>query len=352
MFFVEHLFERFAVRAPVVAYFAHEMRVARSIVGRLVVSARPPQVHFRRGRPILEHVGAVIRRTRQVRARGVELEEDAREHFAAHALLCGVDFKGVRIEEPVERLVVFVVARPEGDARVPAQPLDDRARFFFHRLCEGVVLRGRCARERKILPDEYSVFVAEIVEGVGFVYVAAPAAQHVAVEVGSHFERLFEVLRIAAVQGVERRPVRPFYIDFSAVDAELEFPLVAVFEHVRPLQSHGAQTDISGFRVENFPVGGEQANFEGIERAFAVSARPPELGVFYSDSVGREREFVGVHFLRPHRLSPERQFRLGRKFAELPARNRQPDARGADRLVFVRIGGDGHKKYVVDSRGL
>ena len=63
----------------------------------------------------------------------VELEEDAREVLAAYALLCGVDFKGVRLEEPVENLGrvseiiqtgsndVYVVKTPDGKEKpVPA----------------------------------------------------------------------------------------------------------------------------------------------------------------------------------------------------------------------------------------
>ncbi len=81
--------------------------------------------------------------------------------------------------EPVQRAEAFVVAAPDGDAGVIAQPLDlvgDLRPHVLQKVGRGGV---EGARKHEVVPDENALLVAEIIETVLLVLPAAPDADHV-----------------------------------------------------------------------------------------------------------------------------------------------------------------------------
>ncbi|MNC20915.1 hypothetical protein D3C75_688820 [compost metagenome] len=60
-----------------------------------------------------------------------------------------------------------------------AQSFDVVFGFFFHILKERLVPGIHTASEHKVLPDQQSVFITELIKNIFFIYTAAPNAQHV-----------------------------------------------------------------------------------------------------------------------------------------------------------------------------
>src|SRR4029079_2877030 len=98
----------------------------------------------------------------------------------AFALRRGEGFLEVDAVSPVAPSGLdFIVATPERDAWMIAEPLDLLGRFlanvFLYRRGAG----DNGATEHEVLPDENAELIADVVKVVGFVIAAAPMAHHV-----------------------------------------------------------------------------------------------------------------------------------------------------------------------------
>ena len=89
-----------------------------------------------------------------------------------------------RLLEPGQRADQFVVAAPDGDRRVRAEPSYLMIDLGAHLGEEIRRRRIEVAGEHEVLPDQQAELVAEIVEEILFVEAAAPHADHVHVGVG------------------------------------------------------------------------------------------------------------------------------------------------------------------------
>src|SRR5438067_10549604 len=117
----------------------------------------------------------------------------------------------------------LVVAAPDDDARMVAQPTDVIRRLLPHVSQERLVARIHAARKHELLPDEYAHLIAEIVEIIGLINPAAPDAQHIHVRVADGFDEL-TIARACDARGktVGRNPVAALGEDGHAVDYERE----------------------------------------------------------------------------------------------------------------------------------
>ena len=106
-----------------------------------------------------------------------------------------------------------------------AQLLHDRLGLGPHLRQEILGLRIDAAGKGEILPDHDAVLVAQVEEAVVLVDVAAPAADHVAAQVGEEPDSLFVPPGIAAVEGIERHPVGTLDHDRLAVDIDHEMAI-------------------------------------------------------------------------------------------------------------------------------
>ena len=167
----------------------------------------------------------------------------------------------------------FVVAAPDGDRRVVAQPLD----LFDGVVVEGVdvVGKNRVRIEPEIVPYHDAVLVAGFVEllvGGG----AQPVADHVEIHlfVQSYLGEVF--LAAAAEHVLRKSPVRTFDEDAAVVDPEVEHAVLGVV--VVFFQTEGYPLRVGGFAVD---LDGQVA---GVEVGFAVAVGPPQERI-----VDRER---------------------------------------------------------------
>ena len=276
-----------------IADLADEVGVGLHVEVAFEIVARPPQVIFRLAavrRSFRDQFRGVIRGARQVVAHRVERLHRLCQHFAAEFV------PPVRVgfqRPPVETgRIDLVVARPQRQRRMVAQLADDEFRLGADRVAEFAVLRIQEAGQGEILPDQHSVRVAKLEEGMILVDVAAPAAQHVAVEVERHGKGLLKPRGVAAVQRVERHPVAPFDVDPAVVHVKGEVPLAGAAGHGGAAEADGADTDPLPV-LRQHPAGFvEQPQFGFVAVGTAGAARPPEPGVGQFDhllAVGGEQ---------------------------------------------------------------
>jgi len=209
------------IRAAVIADLSDEMRAVLGIERAFIVAARPPQVLFRRPRPDIRgrmcgEDGRHVRRTGHERAMRVHAVHHLRQHLPAEAVV-------LRRQAVVDiHAVDFVVAAPDGEAGVVAQPYGHGLSLCAHLGQEVLRLRIARAGEREVLPDQDALLVAEVEEAVALVCIAAPAAHHVAADVIEQRNGAVDPFGVAAVEGVERHPVRALDHDRLAVDVDDE----------------------------------------------------------------------------------------------------------------------------------
>ena len=155
---------------------------------------------------------------------------------------------------------------------------------------EGVGLGIQRAGQREVLPDHDAVPVAQVEERVILVNVAAPAAEHVAVQVADHRK---DGREMAGVAGVEARPAAPswsrLHEDRRIVDQEEELAGTFGCGDIGAAEAGGSDADARGLRSEDSAGGIEKLNGRIIERLRSVAAGEPEIDVLEAASRrGRE----------------------------------------------------------------
>ena len=285
----EHLADGRGRRTAVQAEFAVELLVRRReefpLPPAAVVVAldgpRPP------GDDVRVHVG----RTRQVGVRGVERAQDLGQDLPRVDVAVRVGSgPAVLPRSEAQHGVVLVVAAPERERGVVAQAFHDLDRLTAHEVLEGeVFLRVLRAGEAEVLPHHDAVFVAPVPERFRLVEAAAPDADHVAVRLADEFERGEDAVPVAAVERVDRRPVRPPDEARLAVHDELHLagPLRRDVV-VRKLQFHLLDAEpkrLLGERLARRVVPPDDRHV--VERRFAEAARPPEVRVAEAEPQAR-----------------------------------------------------------------
>ena len=252
----EHLLQALAARHAVVARFAGKQGVGRRIERILEIPSGPPEVVLGQGPGaiiILHQFRTPIGRGRQVIPRGIQVEQHGRDDFARDPVAVRIGPEGFEIAVGNQD-IVLIISCPEGYAGVIPQAADHRVEFPFQSLPEFLRLRIGGASHGKILPDHHARGVAQFVERLVFIYVAAPAAEHVAVEVGYQGERALQVQRVAAVQGVQRGPVAAFDKHGFPVHDEPEIARLGGGVHLAALQADGADADAPPVLVQDTSV--------------------------------------------------------------------------------------------------
>ncbi|MET3144812.1 UNVERIFIED_ORG: hypothetical protein ABIB63_000610 [Xanthomonas axonopodis] len=238
----------------------------------LVWSARPIEIGARRGSPV-RHVAVVG---------GHHFAEHGAEQGGHAAFDAGAFFRVHRLLELDPVAPVFpaglhlVVAAPQHDAGVVAQPLD-----LFDRLLPGVlaelhVVRRYRAAEHEVLPDHDAQFVGDLVKIVVLVMPAAPHAQHVHVGIARILQGAAHALvRDTCREGIQRNQVGPLGEDRDAVDHDLHALAELVFFAA---QLHRAQAD-DALDLLAVAIGIAHVGHEGVAVLRAVTGRKPALGM-------------------------------------------------------------------------
>ena len=116
----------------------------------------------------------------------------------------------------------FVVAAPNHDAGMVPQTLYLIDRLLPHIVEKCSVARIHVAAEHKVLPDNESEFVADVVEVVVFVDPASPLADHVHIGVARGLKDLaIRGLSDSGGKTVERNYICAFSKNGNAIDHEL-----------------------------------------------------------------------------------------------------------------------------------
>ena len=300
----EHLLQAFAAGHAVVAGLAGKQGVGGCVERVLVVSARAPEVILRQGlRAIMlpHQLRAPVGRGRQIVPRGVQVEQHGGDDFTRYPVAVRIGPVGLEVTVRDEH-IVLVISRPEGYAGMIPQAADHCVELPFQPLLEIQCLGISGASHGKILPDHHARGIAHFVEGLIFIDVAAPAAEHVAVEVGHQGERTRQVLRVAAVQGVHRGPVTALDEHRLPVHDKAEIARPGRGVHLAALQADGADADAPPVLVQDASVRIAKAENRLVQSRVPEAARPPEM---HAGKGGPMPECVRPHgkaFL-PDRLS-------------------------------------------------
>ena len=280
-----HLLQAGDVRRPVVTDLADEDAAGLGVEGRLVIAARAPEVVLRQVFVVdeapLPHFFGVIGGAGDEGSRRVELPEDLGDDIAADVVPVGV---GVETGDgAAQRVIDLVVAGPERDGRVAAELQHDGLGLVPDAPAEALVLGIGVAGEGEVLPDHDAVAVAEFIEAVVLIHVAAPAAYHVAVQVRAERDGLVHPLRVAAVEGVQRHPVGAVDEDGLPVDDEAEAPGRLREVDFVEIELHLADADPLLVHGQDGAVVGDQFAAGVVQGRLAVATRPPEVDVVEVD---------------------------------------------------------------------
>ena len=161
---------------------------------------------------------------------------------------------------------------------------------FFSKL---VILRISCSGQGKILPHHDPVLIAPVEKVVVFVNIAAPAADHVAIQVGYHCQGTFEVLFVAAVKSIQRHPVGSLYKNFFTIDFKNKLAGIFGSGYFCPDQISRADSHILTDFIQYFPA--VVSNPEGgvIQGRFAITAGPPEIHVIQLNALAAAMTIQG-----------------------------------------------------------
>ena len=142
---------------------------------------------------------------------------------------------------------------------------------------ELVALRIYDAGHREILPYHYALPVAPVVERLVFIDVASPAADHVAVQVCDHVDSAVHPLVIAAVEAVERHPVRPSgeYLLSVYIEAEASGCIPVYISH---FQAHRPEAYLPGVGRKHIAAVVRKGYRAVVQGRIAIAFRPPEFG--------------------------------------------------------------------------
>ena len=258
-----------------IPYLTHEYGPGVLVIRILVISARAPEVVFRNILFLasgLVGLLAEIWRTRQIRPRRIIFIQNLRDYLAADNVPVRIDTE-LR-KHPEQGVVILVVARPDRDARMAAE-LQHHLPYFIADLgSELFALRIYDSRHREILPYHYALTVAPVVERLVFIDVSAPAADHVAVQVGDHVYRAVHPLVVAAVEAVERHPVSAAGEYLLAVYIEAEAP-GSVPVDVSHLQPDRPETHFPGVGREDLAAVVRKGDRTVVQGRIPISFRPP-----------------------------------------------------------------------------
>ena len=257
---------------PLEAELRAEPRPVAGVDGVVLPVPHVPDVHG--AVPLVVGVAVVPERVRaggRVRPRRVELRDDAGQQLAVVQVAPGAAPEPPG-PAPVDRAPgVLVVAVPEHERRVRAEPGDVLAGLGLDLGAHRLVLAVGRAREREVLPHEQAALVGEVVQVVGLVDAAAPHAQQVDV-------RLQRVVHPTGVpvavdpgeEGVVGDPVGAAHEHGLAVDLEQERRPGLVG---RGVQLDGAEADPAAPLGRVGPA--RRGHLDVVQRLVAVPGRPP-----------------------------------------------------------------------------
>ena len=106
----------------------------------------------------------------------------------------------------------LIVAAPEGQARMMAQPPHVAGDLLLHALKECILIKRIWrAGKHEILPDEDAVFVTDVIKGIRFIIAAAPDADHIHMRMPAILEQLpLFIIARAGDEGIHRDIIAAF----------------------------------------------------------------------------------------------------------------------------------------------
>ena len=250
--------------------------------------------------------------------------------------------------------VVLVVAAPERERGVVAQPLHDRDGLVPHPLLEVlVVLRILRAGEAEVLPDHHAVRIAPVPERLGLVEAAAPDADHVAVGLAHQLQRRDDPVLVPAVQRVHRHPARP--ADEAGLPVHRELHLAGLLRHGIVVRQF--EVDFPDAELEIPPCNDllrpavAPDDVHVVEGGLAETARPPEVRLRQMKPHARRPVHDALHSLGGRLpVAGDRHGDLG--VVEARERPLQAQVEQVARIARLRIQGQQCAVDVADPLGL
>ena len=261
-------------------------------------------------------IPAARRRTRPVEGARILLRDQLREDVLIHFDIV-VALLLARMPGVVLRLrLQLIVAAPEPDARMVAQPPHIVPDLRRDVLLKRVVQLIRCTGEQHILPDKQSCPVALIVKIIIEKISAAPDADAVHMRHSGRLDQLRRAFRRhPRDQIVLRNIISTHGEDRHAVHREGKIPAFLSVLHFLLLQvripllirnqigvhSHRAKADLTAPRVKLLPGRRiHKTHQRMVQWLPAVSVRPPQLRILHRDLRGQSVHpaLIKEHLLR------------------------------------------------------
>ena len=162
-----------------------------------------------------------------------------------------------------------------------------RAHLLRYGLLEIRILRVKRAAHREVLPDKDAVPVAQIKERMILVDVAAPASQHVAVQILGDREGTLKMLGVTAMESVHRSPVAAVSIDFLAVHNEAETTRRGLGGRGSHVKSDCSDTYAFPVRVHLPAILVKDPECGVVQGGIPVAPRPPEVHIAQPEHLPR-----------------------------------------------------------------
>ena len=194
-----------------------------------------------------------------------------------------------------ERTCFFITAAPVYKRRIVAKPFD-LIFTFLRRIFQPIFFSIGNIRtsKHKVLPNHNTEPIAGLVKNFVFINAAAPNAKHIVVRIFSLCDK-FNVFffRNRAGKTIKRYPVRAFDENIFIINFNLiaKHFIAKSFLH----KLYGTICHISFFGRYNFSIA-NKFYFVGVQRLFAVAARPPKLRVGIMEGYEMLTPFYHHHF--------------------------------------------------------
>ena len=204
LFLGDKLVDRCRFRATVIAHFAGKVGNVFAVIRTLKIISRSPQMLLREHTGILPKAFAVNKRgAGQVRSCRILIPNHRRQHLPCENIVIGISAES----DTVRKLVYLIIAGPQQNAGVLTQSSHHRRRFCKKHLAHPIILRIQPTGHHKVLPDQNAVLIAEIIQIIIFVNIAAPQPNGVTANILQQLTGFGQTLPISGVERIHRHKI-------------------------------------------------------------------------------------------------------------------------------------------------
>ena len=200
----DKLVDRCRFRATVIAHFAGKVGNVFAVICTLKIVSWSPQMLLREHAGILPKAFAVNkRRTGQVRSCRILLANHRRQHLPGENIVIRIPAEG----GTVRKLIHLIISGPQQNTGVLTQSSHDRRRFCKKHLAHPIILGIQPTGHHKVLPDQNAVLIAEIIQIIIFVNIAAPQPNGVTANILQQLAGFGQALPISGVERIHRHKI-------------------------------------------------------------------------------------------------------------------------------------------------